>query len=381
MTPRERVLAALNHQEPDRVPLDLGSTNCTGITKVAYERLKEHLGITKETILLDRVLQLAVVDEEVLERFRIDTRGLFIGSPDNWQDIELPDGSFQDEWGVIRKKPPTSFYYDLISSPFQDGLSEEGLRSHNWPDPLDPGRVRGLAERAEHLYKETDYAVVLQIKGGFITQSQYLRGFEGWFIDLLLEPELLGKLLDRTLDFSIKLAGQALDAIGDNVDVLMFGDDIGIQTGPMFSPEAYRKVIKPRQAKFVGFLKEKSRGKKVLMHTCGSVFELMEDLIEVGIDVYNPVQVTAAKMDPASLKKAFGGRMAFWGGIDSHRVLPAGTPEDVRNEVAKMIKVLAPGGGFVLNSVHNIQPDVPPENICALFDAGWELGRYPRKDA
>ena len=132
MTPRERVLAALNHQEPDRVPLDLGSTNCTGITKVAYERLKEHLGITKETILLDRVLQLAVVDEEVLERFRIDTRGLFIGSPDNWQDIELPDGSFQDEWGVIRKKPPTSFYYDLISSPFQDGLSEEGLRSHNW---------------------------------------------------------------------------------------------------------------------------------------------------------------------------------------------------------------------------------------------------------
>ena len=159
--------------------------------------LKDYLGIKKETVLMDRVLQLAIVDEEVLS-VSASTLGTVHRPPDNWQDIELPDGSFQDEWGVIRNKPPSSFYYDLVYSPFQDGLSEEELESNNWPDPMDPGRVRGLAERAAYLHQETDYAVVLQIKGGFITQSQYLRGFEGWFIDLLLEPELLGKLPDRT---------------------------------------------------------------------------------------------------------------------------------------------------------------------------------------
>ena len=162
--------------------------------------------------------------------------------------------------------------------------------------------------------------------------------------------------------------------MGDNVDILMFGDDIDPDGTDVFS-RGLSEGNQARQAKFVGFLKEKSGGKKVLMHTCGSIIDLMDDLIEIGIDVYNPVQTTAAKMDPVALKETFRGRMAFWGGIDTHRVLPKGTPEDVRNEVAKMIGLLAPGGGFVLNSVHNIQPDVP-ENICAMFDAGWELGKY-----
>jgi uroporphyrinogen decarboxylase len=367
MTPRERVLKALNHETPDRVPIDFGSTNNTGITAPAYERLKEHLGLQRETRIFDRSQQLVYVDEEVLQRFSVDTRGLILKGPEKAPDEELPDNSFRDEWGIIRRQPKDSPYFDLVYSPFGEEMTSKMLDTYPWPDPKDPGRYQGLREEAAH-WRSLGYAVVLQFRGGFIGQSQLLRGFENWFMDLLLQPELLGELLDRTLDFSLQVASETIAQVGDCVDVLGYADDIGMQTGPMFSPAVYRQVIKPRQAKLIDHLKTLSGGKKVLYHSCGSIFDLMEDLIEIGVDAYNPVQTTAHKMDLVELKERFGDRITFWGGVDTHRILNKGSVEEVRRETRRVIEILSPGGGFILNSVHNIQPDVPPENICAMFD-------------
>lgn len=368
ITPRQRVLKALDHQVADRVPIDFGSTNNTGITAPAYERLKEYLGVNQETRIYDRMQQLVYVDEEVLQRFSVDTRGLILKGPENTLDEELPDNSYRDEWGIVRRQPQDSPYFDLVYSPFGEEMTSKLLDKHPWPDPKDPGRFRGLKEEAAHWRSHGDYAIVLQLRGGFIGQAQALRGFENWFMDLLLQPELLGELLDRTLDFAMKVASQAVAQVGDNVDILGYGDDIGMQTGPMFSPEVYRQVIKPRQAKFIDHLKTISGGKKVLYHSCGSIFDLMDDLIEIGVDAYNPVQTTAHKMDLVELKKRFGDRITFWGGVDTHRILNKGSVDEVRRETRRVMDILSPGGGFVLNSVHNIQPDVPPENICAMFD-------------
>lgn len=368
ITPRQRVLKALDHQVADRVPIDFGSTNNTGITAPAYERLKEYLGVNRETRIYDRMQQLVYVDEEVLQRFSVDTRGLILKGPENTLDEELPDNSYRDEWGIVRRQPQDSPYFDLVYSPFGEEMTSQLLDRHPWPDPKDPGRFRGLKEEAAHWRSHGDYAIVLQLRGGFIGQAQALRGFENWFMDLLLQPELLGELLDRTLDFAMKVASQAVAQVGDNVDILGYGDDIGMQTGPMFSPEVYRQVIKPRQAKFIDHLKTISGGKKVLYHSCGSIFDLMDDLIEIGVDAYNPVQTTAHKMDLVELKKRFGDRITFWGGVDTHRILNKGSVDEVRRETRRVMDILSPGGGFVLNSVHNIQPDVPPENICAMFD-------------
>jgi uroporphyrinogen decarboxylase len=367
MTPRERVLKALNHEETDRVPIDFGSTNNTGITAPAYERLKDYLGVQRETHIFDRSQQLVYVDEEVLQHFSVDTRGLILKGPEKAPDEELPNNSFRDEWGIIRRQPKDSPYFDLVYSPFGEEMTSKLIDAYPWPDPKDPGRYRGLKEEAAR-WRGAGYAVVLQFRGGFIGQSQLLRGFENWFADLLLQPELLGELLDRTLDFSMQVASQAVALVGDNVDVLGYADDIGMQTGPMISPQVYRQVIKPRQAKFIDHLKTISGGKKVLYHSCGSIFDLMEDLIEIGVDAYNPVQTTAYKMDLVELKERFGDRITFWGGVDTHRILNKGTVEEVRRETRRVIEILSPGGGFILNSVHNIQPDVPPENICAMFD-------------
>ncbi len=368
ITPRQRVLKALDHQVADRVPIDFGSTNNTGITAPAYERLKEYLGVNQETRIYDRMQQLVYVDEEVLQRFSVDTRGLILKGPENTLDEELPDNSYRDEWGIVRRQPQDSPYFDLVYSPFGEEMTSQLLDRHPWPDPKDPGRFRGLKEEAAHWRSHGEYAIVLQLRGGFIGQAQALRGFENWFMDLLLQPELLGELLDRTLDFAMKVASQAVAQVGDNVDILGYGDDIGMQTGPMFSPEVYRQVIKPRQAKFIDHLKTISGGKKVLYHSCGSIFDLMDDLIEIGVDAYNPVQTTAHKMDLVELKKRFGDRITFWGGVDTHRILNKGSVDEVRRETRRVMDILSPGGGFVLNSVHNIQPDVPPENICAMFD-------------
>lgn len=366
-TPRERILNALHHLESDRVPIDFGSTFNTGITIDAYERLKKHLKIELPTKVISLPYSLAQVDEPVLERLNVDTRGVWTVGSDVWEDKHLSSNRFIDEWGVRYFKAPSSLYYDIEDGPFYNEFTMKNLKDYPWPDAHNKGRIRGIKERVKALRANTDYAIVLHVVGGFITQSQDMRGLEKWLADILLQPELLGELLDRTLKFQMDLTIDALEAADGDVDVIHFGDDLGMQNGLMFSPKTYRNVIKPRQAKLFGLAKKNSKA-KILFHSCGSNYEIMEDLIEIGVDAFNPVQTNAKNMDAAKLKSEFGDRITFWGGIDTQSILSFGSVDDVKVEVKRKIDLLSPSGGFVLNSVHNIQPDVPPENICAMFD-------------
>ncbi|MFZ5437008.1 MAG: uroporphyrinogen decarboxylase family protein [Bacillota bacterium] len=380
MTHRERVRTALSHQEPDRVPIDIGSTGNTGIALKAYERLKAYLGIESPSVLLEKPFQLARVasDDQVLERLGVDTRGVFPRPRDGWEDRVYPDGSYQDEWGLVRAMPEGGFYYDVIEGPFQEGITPSALDRFDWPNGKDPSRVKGVREEIL-AYHQKGYAVVVNIRGGLITVSQLMRGFEGWFTDIVLNPGSICDLMDRILQYQIDLTCAMLDGVGDKVDVVAYGDDIGTQNGPMVSPATYRKYIKPRQARLIQALKEKTSA-WIHYHTCGSVYTFIPDLIEIGVDILNPVQVSAKDMDPARLKREFGDKLSFWGGIDTHRVLPYGTPDDVRAEVKLRLAQMAEGGGYVLNSVHNIQADVPPENVVAMFEAALEYGGCDQRD-
>lgn len=371
MTRRDRVLSALRHCQPDRVPVDLGSTRNSTIHVVAYERLKEHLGISAETRLLDRMLQVVDVDEAVLRRLDVDTRGVFEGPPDRSHDSEVGPDAYKDEWGVLRRKAPGAYWYDLVRSPLAGEITIADVAHFPWPDPLDPGRVRGILPRIQYLRQTTDCALVLQLPSLFVHKSQYVRGFEDWFIDIASHRRLIAALFDAILERSLAEVGEILAIAGDLVDVVCTADDIAGQSGPIVSPAAYRELIAPRQRAFFEYVRARTSA-PILYHSCGSLSELLDDLITMGIQAINPVQVSARGMATARLKARFGSRVAFWGAIDTQQVLPFGSTHQVLSEVQKRIRDLAADGGYVLSAVHNIQPEVPPENICAMYQAARE---------
>ena len=379
MTHRERVLAALNHQEPDRVPMDLGSTRCTSIHVAGYQQLKQYLGIEAPDVIIDGIMRPVQVDERILQRLDIDTRGLWLGKPDNSRDRQVAPTRWFDEWGITRDMPPGSLYYDLVESPLAGEITIHDIVNYPWPDPYDPGRTRGLRERAEELRRTTDCAIVFNLASGFVHIAQYLRGFQDWFTDLILDPKLAGALMDAVLDVNAAIVDAALPQIADLVDIVFTGDDVGHHNSPMMAPELYRKLIKPRHKRYFEVVRKHTQA-PILYHSCGDVFPLVGDLIDIGVNALNPIQVTAAEMDPARLKREYGDKMAFWGGVDSHRVLPYGTVEDVKEEVALRIRQMGKGGGYVVNAVHNLQPDVAPEKIVAMYDHAREVGRYPLRD-
>jgi len=378
---RDRVLAALNHQEPDRVPIDLSSNRNTGILIEPYEALVEFLDLQQASTRHDdfgqsKVAHVANPSERVLQRLDVDFRGVFLGKPDRPLDKMLPDGSYQDELGVVRRRPPGSYYYDLVYSPFDREITLNDIKNWNWPDPTDPGYIRGLRERAVELRESTDYALVLHLQDIIVHPTQYLRGFERWYMDFILEPKLIHALLDAVLEIRTELAVAAVKEVGDIVDVVSSSDDVADQRGPQISPQMYREFIKPRHRKYFDAIRAHTRA-KILYHSCGAVGTLIPDFIDIGVDFVNPVQVSADGMDTAWLKREYGNEIGFWGGIDTMQVLPFGTPDDVRDEVKRRIHDLAPGGGFVMAAVHNIQPNVPARNIVAMFDTARELGGYP----
>lgn len=378
MNHRERVLAAINHHESDRVPIDLGATLCTGIHKEAYIPLMNYLGFDindKELIMHDVMQQLVLPCEQLLEYFDIDVRGVFPGPQRRNPDRFLPDGTWVDTWGVHRKKVEGAYYYDMVESPFSnDDITIDEILNYNWPDPTDEGRFEGLRDRAQSLYYNTDYAIVVNYQAVFVHDSQYLRGFEGWYSDFLLDPERLCVIFDRLLEFYFALGDILFDEVGEYADVVICSDDISGQNGPLISPELYRKYIKPRQSKLFNYVKSKTKA-KLMYHTCGTVIPFVDDLIDIGVDILNPVQTSATGMDLKLLKEKFKGKIAFWGGIDTQKVLPFGTVSDVEEEVDRVIKELGHGGGYVLNSVHNIQPGVKPENIVAMFNRAKAFNR------
>ena len=376
MKPRERIMKALQHEEPDRVPIDIG-TAVTSIHMEAYMRLKEYLGLGRTPPrILDPVQQVVELEEPVLRRFKVDTRLIRLRAQRDW--VKLPKGNFVDEWGIKYTKPVSSHYYDMYEYPLAQATVED-LDSYEWPDPTHLRRLKGLREKARRLHEDTDYAVVLE---GFseclFGLPSWLRGHAQFYMDLISNSQFASLLLDRLLDYEIKLTKHALGQIGNFIDVVRVSDDLGTERGPIISPDLYRRMIKPRQKKLYKVIKENSHA-KILLHSCGSVYKLIPDFIEIGVDALNPVQLTAKDMgDSAKLKREFGDTLTFWGGgCDTQRVLPFGTLEEVREEVKRRIKDLAPRGGFVFAPVHNIQPDVGPEKICTLYDAALDFGRYP----
>jgi uroporphyrinogen decarboxylase len=355
------------------VPIDLGSTRNTGILQAPYEALVDYLGLGEEAEDVEahgisKVLGLATPDERVLQHLDIDTRGIFLEKPDRSMERLLPNGQHMDAFGVVRRRPTDGHYFDVVESPLDGEITVADIAKWPWPDPTDPGYVRGLREKAQHLRETTDYAVVLHLSDIMVHTSQYMRGFEQWYMDLVLAPELAGALMDAIVEIRMEIARRALAEVGDLIDVVSCSDDVADQRGPQMSPEHYRRLIKPRHARYLELIRSMTSA-KLLYHSCGAVFDLIPDFLDMGIDAINPIQVSANGMDTARLKATYGDRLAFWGGVDTMHVLPFGTPEDVRKEVRQRIRELSRDGGYVLTAVHNIQPDVPPENIAAMYEA------------
>jgi len=373
---RERVIKALRHQEPDRVPFDLGGTANSSLHVKGYQKLKAHFGIQAEDTIIHKMMQTVAVHEPVLQALDIDFRYVGPGSPDSRPDTPVGENGYQDEYGVVRRQPSSALYYDLVKSPLGGTITIQDIVNFSWPDPGDPGYTRGLRERLLDYRENTDYAIVLRLPSAFVHTTQYLRGFEDWFIDLAADQKLAGALFDAAVEHSSALAAEILKVGGDLADVVAASDDMGLQNGPIVSPELYRRLFKPRHKKYFDTVKQHTSA-FLHFHCCGSIYKLLPDLIELGVDVINPVQVAARDMDSSLLGPEFGDRLSFWGGIDTQKVLPRGTPEEVKAEVRRRIRDFAPGGGYILGAVHDIQPDVPVENILAMFEAGKEYGRYP----
>lgn len=382
LTSRERVLKALNHQEADRVPLDLGGFQ-TGIHKKAYEALIEYLGLDEEIVILDPVQQLAKPSDAVLERFHIDTRYVCAHGPDSFKggiehNVRAGRGwdDLKDEFGVVWSMPEDQgLYMDISHHPLADAETKD-IAGYPFPKGDDPTRFTGVREQALKLRNETPYAICTGISGVVYEYCWYMRGLERWFMDTIENLDFCEALLDQTLKFWVDFHTGFMGAVGDIVDVVMIGDDLAGQHGPLFSVEFYKKIVKPRQKKLIRHISSLT-GAKIWYHTCGGCVPLIPELIDNGIDIINPVQISAACMEPENLKKQFGDDVVFWGGgIDSQHVLPFATPQEVKDEVRKNMGIFKTGGGYIFNNVHNIQAGVPAENIVAMHDAAYEYGFY-----
>ena len=382
MSARERLWTALDHKTPDRVPIDLGG-NVTGIHKFAYEALLKHLGLEDQIVIMDNVQQLAQPCEAVLERLHVDTRYIaakpaasFNGDiAKNYRDGRLWH-DWRDEFGVVWSMPDDRPYYmDPSHHPLAEATVAD-IAAYPFPKGDDPSRFEGLRQRALMLRNETPYAVVSVVSGVIYEFCWYLRGLERWLMDLVTQPEFCEALLDQTLKFWLDWFRLFLDEVGDLVDVIMLGDDLAGQNGPLFRPEIYRALVKPRQKRLVRYIRSRTRA-KTWYHTCGSCLAYIPDLVDIGIDILNPVQISAKGMDPATLKAQFGDQMVFWGGaLDAQHVLPTASPEVVRQHVHRNLDAWKPHGGYVFNNIHNIQAGIPPENIVAMYDAAYEYGFY-----
>ncbi len=383
-TSRMRVEAALNHKEPDRVPFDLGGTILTGIHEQAYRRLRAYLGLPEvEVEIEDLFQQLAKVHEDVRQRLKVDVCGINPGAPrgfhmKRWSE----DGyhKYRDEWGIEWWMPQEGgFYYDMRAHPLANVTSVAELARVKWPDPLDPGRYEGIAEQADRLMNDKQVAYVLgRNAAGILEVALWMRGFENYYCDMLTNRPLAEALLDVVCEIKMKYWARVLECVGRNVMIVSEADDLCTQDRPLVAPELYRELLKPRHAKLFAFIRKHAKTDvKIFYHCCGAVAPLLPDLIESGIDILNPVQVSAAGMDTKELKRRFGKDLTFWGGgVDTQHVLPRGTPAEVKAEVRRRIDDLAPGGGFIFNTVHNIQADVPPQNIVAMWEALQEFGNY-----
>jgi len=382
LSPRERVALVLNHQEADRVPIDLNGW-ATYFTEGAYRSLTRHLGIDEEPVISDWFL-VSSVNEKILTDFGVDFRRVALGAPAGFQKKIQPEGTWIDEWGISNRKVGhyssrlghTVYYNEMICPPLAQA-SIDDLETYPWPDPEDPGRYHGLREHTESLFQNTQYSLVASAIGmGLFEQALFLRGLENFLADLLVNQAFALRLVEKILKFQTAVLSRYLDIVGPYVQMVETSDDYGSQNGPLISPALYRELLQPAHRKLLDTIKSRTRA-KIYLHSCGSIAALLDDLINAGVDVINPVQPQARDMDSLQLKQRFGSRVVFHGGVDEQRVLPYGTVREVEQEVRRRLQAFAPGGGYILAPAHNLQDDVPPENVVAMYEAAQRYGRYP----
>jgi uroporphyrinogen decarboxylase len=377
MTSRERVVAALNRQGPDRVPLDIGGGQSTSLVVEAYENFKVHIGLSAPDRHLQKIYRVARLDEEVMIQLGSDVRPVILKPPKNWTPPLSEPGTTIDEFGVKWRQAhfEGGFYWEVVESPLAEA-SISDIGSHPWPDPLDSGRFEGLAEEVKHLYHNTPYALLGDCGfKNFFEPCWSILGMERALIELVADQEFYRALFDVLYEINVAATKRFLEITGPYLTAIRTSDDLATQDSLLMSPKTYRTLIKPYHTRYLAMIKEWTDA-KIFFHSCGNVVPLLDDLIEAGVEVLNPVQATTWD-DPTGVKARYGDRLSFWGGIDSQRVLPHGTPEEVREEVRLRIQQFGPGGGYVAGSVHLMQADVPPQNVIALSEAVRELGVYP----
>lgn len=368
---RERVMLAFDHQEPDRVPLDLMG-NATMILDDAYFRLKDHLGIKGDIEPVRKGSTANYYDERILEYFDIDFRRLFLPSTPGEKFTYHSDGTFTGPWGILWSK--TGIYVNYERAPLTDA-DIDGVANYQWPDPHQLWQTEGLAERAKHMYETSDYALVARnpTTWGFLDRGSNLRGMDKFMMDLALNPEIVHLIVEGTLKVYLEIWDMFLQAVGPYVQMIEYGDDLGAQNNLLISPQSFREFIKPAQKKLFDLIKDRAPQARIFMHCDGALRPIIPDLIEVGVDVLNPSQPSAKGMESEGLKRDFGDQLVFHGTVEQEAQM--GTEEDIRAEVRHRIDALAPGGGFVLSTC-NVIVDPPVENIVAMFDEARTYGRY-----
>jgi uroporphyrinogen decarboxylase len=383
MNSRQRVLTALGHREPDRVPFDLGSVQVTGIHVTAYRSLRRALGLPDVGVALcDEIQQLAMIDDDLADRLKIDTHGLYPLNSHNWQVVAEDAGeywAYHDEWGITHRRPKENgLYFSVANVPLpRSELTERDIEQHSWPDVGHPQRIAGLRKMAQQ-YRATGYAVVLKDAfAGIFEFAQRIVGMQNLLMMMVTDEAVACTLFDKLLELKLNYWRSALAELGDVVDVVTYADDYGTQESQIISPAMFRRLLKPRVAQVFDMFARRAPQAGRFFHSDGNVRPLLPDFIEMGVNILNPVHIRAKGMEPAALKRDFGRDLTFWGGgVDTQGVLPRGTPAEVKDEVRRNIEALAPGGGYVFNTVHNIQADVPPENIIAMWEALQEYGVY-----
>jgi len=380
-TARQRVLKTLNHEQPDRIPFDLASTLVTGITKNAYINLAGRLGENLEEVsLYDTVQQLAAVREDILEKLEVDVRGLIPNFARKQPAVKDEGGCsvFTDEWGVKWHKPEGALYFSAVEFPFSGDITASDIDDFPWPDAASAALFDGLQEKAKRYY-QGGFAVILEnICAGIFEMCCRVRGAEQFYMDLAMNPALASRLLDKFVELKIRFYEAAAERLGGYVQFIRESDDIAGQQALLVSPQMYREFLKPRHKQLFDAQRRLFPSPfYVWFHSDGAIYDIIPDFIEIGLDVLNPVQLTAKGMDAEKLKKQYGRDISFWGGaVDTQNVLPTASPDEVRQNVTERIRHLAAGGGFVFAAVHNIQDDVPAENIIAMLETFRELRNY-----
>jgi uroporphyrinogen decarboxylase len=383
LSPRERVLTAINHEEPDRIPLVIGVSNATGIKMRTYKDIKKIAGIeAADKYIYDwPELGTAEIDEQTMQRLHSDVRGVLDLEPaaalraNRERD---PHSDYIDSWGSGQIRLDDDDWFPAVH-PLPDATTLADIDAYEgWPDMSDPSRIAHVREQAQRLADDNEYAILATPWLLFpFERAHAMQGMETFLLNMALHPDFARALMEKIAIYCKELMGPFLEELGDNVDIIKIGDDLGTQESLMISPKMYREILKPIHADFISFIKARTKA-KILFHSDGDVVPLIDDFIEMGVDILNPLQTSAGTMsDLPALKKRFGKNIAFCGGIDSHRVLPFGTPAEVRDEVRRVMQILGPGGGCMIGSVHTVMNDVPAENVLAMVDAVAEFGHYP----